>query len=49
MDLKNYSSPSVTVLRVNEQDVLTASEELGVNWGDTWVRDNNQSEQSIFE
>ena len=49
MNLKKYSSPSATVLCIDEQDVLTASEELGVNWGDTWSKDNNDNEQSIFE
>ncbi len=49
MDLKKYSSPSAAVLCIDEQDVLTASTEFGVNWSDTWNKNNNDNEQGMFE
>ncbi len=49
MDEKKYSSPSITMLWTNEQDVLTASTEYGVNWGETWGSGSNNNEQGMFE
>ena len=49
MELKNYSSPRATVLCVDQEDVFTASTEIGVNWGDRWPKGNNENEQSMFE
>ena len=49
MDEKKYSAPSITMLALDEQDVLTASTEHGVNWGDMWAKNNSENEQNMFE